>query len=215
MDYFCHYLVRKPRRHLICRICKFQLRILIYLLIFKIKLELSFMQFSIASSAVTLRHLPRCSSSIGMTTGKSTSQDMGSKARMSVKVWANRRIQKERGKKKEKKGKKRLTYPSQGGHDSYEQDSNTTKAPLEHKKTFSSKKELCYCHPRRHKLSLRSFNRGELWSQKVHVALGCDLKDRRGKLHIYAKQEDQKYSLLEWEGSLVDKFWWGTNENLR
>lgn len=40
----------------------------------------------------------------------------------------------------------------------------------------------------------------------MHVALGCDLKDRRGKLRIYAKQEDQKYSLLEWEGSLVDKF---------
>lgn len=38
----------------------------------------------------------------------------------------------------------------------------------------------------------------------MHVALGCDLKDKRGKLHIYAKQEDQKHSLLEWEGSLVD-----------
>lgn len=37
----------------------------------------------------------------------------------------------------------------------------------------------------------------------MHVALGCDLKDRRGKLHFYTK-EDQNYSLLEWEGSLVD-----------
>lgn len=79
VDYFCRYLVKKHRRHLICRICKFQLCILIYFLIFKIKLELSFMQLSIASSAATFRHLPRCSSSTGMTTGKSTSQDTGSR----------------------------------------------------------------------------------------------------------------------------------------
>lgn len=63
------------------------------------------MQFATASLVTTLRHLPRYSSSTRTAEGESTFQDMGFKARMSVKASANRRKEEWEGTKEKKKSK--------------------------------------------------------------------------------------------------------------